>query len=75
MIIRNILYLPVVLLIVSCATPYFGYSKTDWDNFTEEERTEIQVEYRKIIAIQKNLDHTDIINDRTQSVVDLGESK
>jgi hypothetical protein len=72
---RYLFFILTTLLIVSCAKPYYGYSKSDWDSLSENDKAVVGYEYSKIIAYQKEQKHTDIIDASTHSVVDLGASE
>ena len=65
----------VALLTQACSSPYFGRTKEGWNNLTEEERMAVKKEYQAIIDARSEETHTDIINERTQSIIDYGVSK
>ena len=56
----------------ACTTPYYGYSKDDWGKLTEAEQAIVKSDYETIIDSRKEQVHRDIIDARTQSVIDLG---
>ena len=66
----NILFL--ILAIQGCSTPYYGYSKEDWNSLSEEERIAIKKEYQSIIDSNREQQHKDILDERTQSIIDRG---
>ena len=61
-----------MIALLGCSTPYYGYSKDDWNNLSEEERIAIKKEYQFIIEARERQKHEDVIDARTQSVIDLG---
>lgn len=63
-----------IILISGCSSPYYGYTKQEWDGFSEKEQAAIKAEYQTVIDAKNNQAHTDKINDRTQSVIDYGVS-
>lgn len=70
-----LLFLMLSIMVQSCSTPYYGYTKEKWNNFTEEEKISIKNEYQAITDIRNSQSHKDKINERTQSVIDYGVSK
>lgn len=69
-----LLFFILSTLIQSCSAPYYGYTKEKWDSFTEQEKVTIKKEYQVITSIRNAQNHTDKINERTQSVIDYGVS-
>ena len=70
---KNILnVLLVVVVFQGCSTPNYGYSKEGWKSLSEEERVTIKEEYQAIIDSKKKQAHKDIIDARTQSIIDRG---
>lgn len=61
-----------IAIIQGCSTPYYGYSKSDWYALSIIERAEIEKEYEFVKNTRKEQKHKDIINARTQSIIDLG---
>ncbi len=61
--------------LLACSTPYYGYTKEDWDNLTEQERINIKDEYRAILATKNNQAHADKIDTRKQSIINYGIEK
>lgn len=66
--------IPMLLVLVSlgCAKPYYGYTKAEWDNLTDEERSVIKQDYEFLIEAQNQQKHGDTIDARTQSIIDRG---
>lgn len=64
----------VVLFIQGCSALYYGHSKEDWDRLTDDEQAAIKLEYQTIIDSKRAQAHQDVINARTQSIIDLGVS-
>jgi len=62
----------VIVVFQGCSTPYYGYSKEGWESLSDEERIAKKEEYQVIIDSKKQQAHKDIIDARTQSVIDLG---
>jgi len=61
-----------LLSVPACTTPYYGYSKEDWGKLTKDEQTAVKSEYELIVESRREQVHRDIIDARTQSVIDLG---
>jgi len=59
-------------MVVSCATPYYGYSKSDWDKLTDEEQNAAKAEYKTIIDEKNEQRHQDTIDGMKQNVIDRG---
>jgi TRAP-type C4-dicarboxylate transport system substrate-binding protein len=62
----------VTILLMSCATPYYGYSKAEWQKLSEEEKKTIQTEYDAIIQFNYRQEHEDQFDDRKQLVIKRG---
>ena len=62
------------IMVQGCSTPYYGYTKENWNDFTEEEKALIKNEYQAITDIRNSQSHANKINKRTQSVIDYGVS-
>ena len=62
----------IIVLITGCSTTYYGHSKTEWDMLSKEEQTTIIEEYQFIIESKRKQEHKDIIDARTESVIELG---
>jgi len=65
----------LALLLISCASPYFGYSYDEWKKLSEIEQIEIKSEYEKIIATREIEKHQDTIDDITKSFVERADRK
>ena len=63
---------PLLLVLSGCSTPYFGYSEGEWNNLSEDEQAAIKAEYQPIIDARAKQAHQDIIDERTESVINLG---
>ena len=61
-----------MLTIQSCATPYYGNTKQEWDNLTEAEKLELKKDYQTVINPKNEQAHTDKINARRESIIDYG---
>jgi hypothetical protein len=68
-----------ILIIASglqaCSVFYFGYTKEEWRNLSEEEKLAAKTEYQRAIDSREDQKHTDKINSRTQSVIDYGAGR
>lgn len=62
----------IMILLQGCSTPYFGYSEKEWQKLSDEERAVKREEYQPIIDSRGERAHTDVIDARTQSVIDRG---
>ena len=58
-----VLALPLTLLLCSCATPYFGYSKAEWNALSPEEQRAAKADYQPIIDERLELYHEDQIDE------------
>jgi len=73
----NSLYKSITILLITislqgCSTPYYGHSKSEWDKLSEEEQIAMKKEYQLIIDSKKEQKHKNIIDERTQSIIDRG---
>ena len=59
-------------LMVSCATPYYGYSKQEWQKLSEEEKQAVQTEYEEIIQFKYRQEHEDQFDDRKHQIINRG---
>ena len=59
-------------LVTSCATPYYGYSKQEWQQFSEEDKQAIEAEYEEIIQFKYRQTHEDQFEERKQQVIKRG---
>jgi len=62
----------VLFILQACTTQYYGHTKNEWDNFSKEEKMAIKLEYQEIIDSRNKQAHKDIINSRTEQVIDMG---
>ena len=69
---NSIKILLVIIALQGCSTPYYGHSKIEWDNLSEVEKVAVKKEYQFIIDSKVTQKHKDIIDARTQSVIDFG---
>lgn len=69
---RCTVFFVIALAIAGCATPYYGFSKEEWNSYTEEERMAIKAEYQDIMALQEDQKRRDAHNAITQSIIDRG---
>jgi len=69
------LYLTIVIILfVGCATPYYGYTKTEWEKLSDEEKKVAQAEYDEIIHFKYRQEHEDQFDDRKQQIINRGAS-
>jgi len=71
----SIIILLTINMAYGCSAPYYGYTRSEWDNLTEEKKAAIKDEYKIIIDSRNEQKHTDKINSRTQSVLESGVSR
>ena len=64
-----------VTLCFSCAKPYYGYSKQDWDKLPVEQQRIIKAEFQPIIDSTRLQAHKNMMQKRKQSLIDLGVRK
>ena len=64
----------VSAFLISCATPYYGYTKNDWESLSEEEQTAVKAEYQDIIDSKKEQKHKDLLESYKQKIIDAGVS-
>lgn len=69
---KPIKILPLVIIIQACSSPFYGYSKRDWDRLSAEQQNAIQEEYQAIVDLKQTQAHTDALDSRTQSIIDYG---
>lgn len=62
----------IILVLQGCSRPYFGYSEAAWQAMSEEEKVAITTEYQAVIDARGEQAHADVIDARTQSVIDRG---
>ena len=62
----------VIILLLGCATPYYGYSKTEWEKLSDEEKKAAQTEYDEIIQFKYRQKHEDQFEDRKQQIINRG---
>ena len=60
------------LLIAGCATPYYGYSKEEWQKPSGEEKKMAQKEYEEIIQLKYRQEHEDQFEQQKQKVINRG---
>lgn len=71
----NIFLIASALALNACSIFYFGHTKEEWNRLTEAEKSAAKAEYQQAINSREEEKHTDIINSRTQSVIDYGAGK
>jgi hypothetical protein len=67
-----VLALPLTLLLCSCATPYFGYSKAEWNALSPEEQRAAKADYQPIIDERLELYHEDQIDEFKGKIIEQG---
>jgi TRAP-type C4-dicarboxylate transport system substrate-binding protein len=63
------------LTLYGCSSPYYGYSKAEWDALSINERIAIKEEYDAILATKNNQRSNEVIQERTESIIDFGSSR
>lgn len=58
-----------------CSMFYYGHTKEEWMQFSEEEQEEAKKEYQRIVETKREQDDSDTIDTRSQSVIDYGVRK
>jgi len=59
----------VMSLIVSCTTPYFGYTENQWNKLTDIEQQQVKSDYNEIIASRATTQHQEVIDDIERAMV------
>jgi hypothetical protein len=54
---------------------YYGHTKEDWEQFSDEEKVAAKKEYQRIVEIKREQDDSDALDARNQSVIDYGVGK
>ncbi len=62
----------LVIAAQACSTPYYGYTKRDWDRLSVEEQSTVKNEYQAIVGLKREQVHKDALDARTQSIVEYG---
>ena len=65
----------LLMLLSSCAHPYYGYTKAEWEQLTPEQQNSIKSEYDQALHYKNTMAHEDMIEGRKQDVIDWGVSK
>ena len=65
----------ILLALTGCAKPYYGYTKSEWDQLSPEEQLAAKSERETVLHEKNTMRHEDMIDDRKQQVIDLGISK
>ena len=64
----------MIILFAGCATPYYGYSKEEWQKLSTEEKKAAQTEYDEIINFKYRQEHEDQFDDRNHQIIYRGVS-
>lgn len=71
--IRFCLTVAVVMFgLQACATPYYGYSKADWDNLGEAQRATIRQAYQVVVDSRQDQAHRDLIDSHSDWIIYRG---
>ena len=62
----------ISIVIQGCSPPYFGHTKEEWDKLSEKEKADVKKEYQAVLDTRDNRANTDKIENRTQSIIDMG---
>lgn len=57
---------------IGCSTPYYGYTKEDWNSLTKEKQDEVKAEYQSMVDIRENQRRMQPIDARTHSIMNYG---
>ena len=71
-ILKTLIVTFIIVFIQGCSINYYGHTEEEWKQLSENERNNIEEEYAPIINSRTNQDHTDKINSRTESIINLG---
>lgn len=69
---KNVPLLLITIFCAACVHPYFGYTEAEWNRLPEKQQQAIKAEYQPIIDAKRAQRHEDLIDERTQQVIDLG---
>lgn len=69
---KNIILLLITIFCAACMHPYFGYTEAEWNRLPGKQRQAIKAEYQPIIDAKHAQRHDELIEERTQQVIDLG---
>lgn len=67
---KSIKALLLVITLQGCSTPYYGYTKRDWNRLSAEEQDAVKAEYQEIVDFKRGQAHDDTLDARTQSIID-----
>lgn len=62
----------VSFAVSGCATEYYGYSRQQWNAFSQEEQTAIAKEYDYILEEKEQQRHKDLIESYRQKIIERG---
>ena len=63
------------IFLSGCSIFYYGHTKEQWMQFSEEEKVEAKKEYQRIVETKREQDDSDALDARNQSVIDYGVGK
>ena len=61
-----------VLTFSACANSYYGYSKKEWDELTQQQRQVAKKEYEEILKKKKDLEHDQLLRERDEQIIRRG---
>ena len=61
-----------VFTISVCASPYYGYSKEEWDKLSEQQQQVVKKEYEDMLKKKKDLEHDQLLRDRDEQIIRRG---
>ena len=64
----------LAFLIQGCSTPYYGYTKQEWDNLSKDEKTAIKSDYQTVIDSKSVQEHADTINAIKDKIIKRGSN-
>lgn len=72
--IKQTLFLVTILGMFACSVNFYGYSETQWQNLSEEDKKKAKAKYEQIVIFRQNEQHDEKIERRKQQIVDFGSS-
>jgi len=72
MFVNKLIVLCLLSFLSACATPYFGYSETEWNKLSEPEQEVIKSDHQAIIASRATIKHQDTIDGFQDTIVKRG---
>lgn len=61
-----------LLTLVACANSYYGYSKEEWDNLSEQQQQAAKQVYEEMLQKKKDLEHDQLLRERDEQIIRRG---